>query len=122
MGGGDDAKRMSQAQALFAISDAAGRFASGLGAQGQDVRGLSPAAQLAAATTGLGTQLGAIGAQTDQLDRQARLAALTAAESDLARDQAAAQAAANKPLGKIYDVLMKMARFCFSTPLSTKRS
>ncbi len=119
MGGGDDAKRMSQAQALFAISDAAGRFASGVGAQGQDVRGLSPAAQLAAATTGLGTQLGAIGAQTDQLDRQARLAALTAAESDLARDQAAAQAAANKPLGKIYDVLDEDGKVLFSTPLST---
>lgn len=120
MGGGDDAKRMSQAQALFAISDAAGRFASGVGAQGQDVRGLSPAAQLAAATTGLGTQLGAIGAQTDQLDRQARLAALTAAESDLARDRAAAQAAANRPIGKMYEALDADGNIIATQPLSTQ--
>jgi len=120
MGGGDDAKRMSQAQALFAISDAAGRFASGVGAQGQDVRGLSPAAQLAAATTGLGTQLGAIGAQTDQLDRQARLAALSAAESDLARDQAAAQAAANRPIGKMYEALDADGNIIATQPLSTQ--
>jgi hypothetical protein len=120
MGGGDDAKRMSQAQALFAISDAAGRFASGVGAQGQDVRGLSPAAQLAAATTGLGTQLGAIGAQTDQLDRQARLAALNAAESDLARDRAAAQAAANRPIGKMYEALDADGNIIATQPLSTQ--
>jgi len=120
MGGGDDAKRMSQAQALFAISDAAGRFASGVGAQGQDVRGLSPAAQLAAATTGLGTQLGAIGAQTEQLDRQARLAALTAAESDLAKDKAAALAAANRPIGKMYEALDADGNIIATQPLSTQ--
>tara|TARA_R100000030_G_scaffold17761_2_gene12110 strand:+ start:763 stop:3768 length:3006 start_codon:yes stop_codon:yes gene_type:complete len=120
MGGGDDAKRMSQAQALFAISDAAGRFASGVGAQGQDVRGLSPAAQLAAATTGLGTQLGAIGAQTEQLDRQARLAALTAAESDLAKDKAAALAAANRPIGKMYEALDAKGNIIATQPLSTQ--
>lgn len=120
MGGGDDAKRMSQAQALFAISDAAGRFASGVGAQGQDVRGLSPAAQLAAATTGLGTQLGAIGAQTEQLDRQARLAALTAAESDLAKDKAAALAAANRPIGKMYEALDAKGNIIATQPLATQ--
>ena len=120
LGSGDDAKRMSQAQALFAISDAAGRFASGVGAQGQDVRGLSPAAQLAAATTGLGTQLGTIGAQADQADRQARLAALNAGASQLERDKAAAQAAANRPIGKMFEALDSEGNIIATQPLSTQ--
>ena len=120
LGSGDDAKRMSQAQALFAISDAAGRFASGVGAQGQDVRGLSPAAQLAAATTGLGTQLGTIGAQADQADRQARLAALNAGASQLERDKAAALAAANRPIGKMFEALDADDNIIATQPLSTQ--
>ncbi len=120
LGSGDDAKRMSQAQALFAISDAAGRFASGVGAQGQDVRGLSPAAQLAAATTGLGTQLGTIGAQADQADRQARLAALNAGASQLERDKAAALAAANRPIGKMFEALDSEGNIIATQPLSTQ--
>ena len=120
IGGGDEAKSASQAQALFAIADAAGRFASGIGAQGQDVRGLSPAAQLAAATTGLGGQLGAIGAQADQADRSARLAALQAAESEYAADRAAARAKSTSALGKIFEVVDKESGEVLATvPIST---
>jgi hypothetical protein len=69
MGDPEQQKQAAQSQALFAIADAAGRFAAGQGAGGQDLRGLSPAAQLAGATTGLGAQLGALGAANQQQEQ-----------------------------------------------------
>ncbi len=119
---GDSAqqKEMSQAQALFAIADAAGRFASGQGAGGQDLRGLSPAAQLGGAITGLGGQLGALGAQTAEQERAMKLAALQAAQGEYSADRAAARAAGTKGIGEIYEVVGPDGKVVTTVPLTTQ--
>jgi len=96
MGDPEQQKQAAQSQALFAISDAAGRFAAGQGAGGQDLRGLSPAAQLAGATTGLGAQLGALGAANQQQEQAMKLAALQGAQGEYSAITAARRASKAK--------------------------
>ncbi len=92
MGDPEQQKQAAQSQAVFAISDAAGRVPAGQGAGGQDLRGLSPAAQLAGATTGLGAQLGALGAANQQQEQAMKLAALQAAQGEYSAITAAGRA------------------------------
>jgi hypothetical protein len=94
MGDGEDQKKLTQAQILFDIADAAGRFASGTNAQGQSVAGLSPFAQLGAATSGLGGRIGERVGELDKQDRALKLSALGAAQTEYSAEQAAARAAA----------------------------
>jgi hypothetical protein len=94
MGDGEDQKKLTQAQILFDIADAAGRFASGTNAQGQSVAGLSPFAQLGAATSGLGGRIGERVGELDKQDRELKLSALGAAQTEYNAEQAAARAAA----------------------------
>jgi hypothetical protein len=94
MGDGEDQKKLTQAQILFDIADAAGRFASGTNAQGQSVAGLSPFAQLGAATSGLGGRIGERVGELDKQDRALKLSALGAAQTEYNAEQAAARAAA----------------------------
>jgi hypothetical protein len=94
MGDGEDQKKLTQAQILFDIADAAGRFASGTNAQGQSVAGLSPFAQLGAATSGLGSRIGERVGELDKQDRALKLSALGAAQTEYSAEQAAARAAA----------------------------
>lgn len=96
MGDSEEQKRAGQAQALFALSDAAGRFAAGQGAGGQDLRGLSPAAQLAGAMTGLGSQFGEIEAANRKQEQSVKLAALQAAQSEYSAMTAAQRVRAGK--------------------------
>jgi len=96
MGDPEQQKQAARSQALFAIADAAGRFAAGQGAGGQDLRGLSPAAQLAGATTGLGAQLGALGAANQQQEQAMKLAALQAAQGEYSAITAAQRVRAGK--------------------------
>jgi len=120
LGPSEEQKNMTQAQALFAIADAAGRFASGQGAGGQDLRGLSPAAQLGGAITGLGGQLGALGAQGAEQERALKLAALQAAQGEYSADRAAARAAAARgpqfSLTTLYDANGKAVSVNTATP------
>ena len=94
MGDGEDQKKLTQAQILFDIADAAGRFASGTNAQGQSVAGLSPFAQLGAATSGLGGRIGERVGELDKQDRALKLSALGAAQTEYSAERAAARAAA----------------------------
>jgi hypothetical protein len=96
MGDGEDQKKLTQAQILFDIADAAGRFASGTNAQGQSVAGLSPFAQLGAATSGLGGRIGERVGELDKQDRALKLSALGAAQTEYNAEQAAARAAGTK--------------------------
>jgi hypothetical protein len=96
MGDGEDQKKLTQAQILFDIADAAGRFASGTNAQGQSVAGLSPFAQLGAATSGLGGRIGERVGELDKQDRALKLSALGAAQTEYSAEQAAARAAGTK--------------------------
>ena len=120
MGDSEEQKRAGQAQALFALSDAAGRFAAGQGAGGQDLRGLSPAAQLAGAMTGLGSQFGEIEAANRKQEQSVKLAALQAAQSDYSATKAAAAAAANKGIGDIYEVINSKGELVATVPLTTQ--
>ncbi len=120
MGDSEEQRRAGQAQALFAISDAAGRFAAGQGAGGQDLRGLSPAAQLAGAMTGLGSQFGEIDAANRKQEQSVKLAALQAAQSDYSATKAAAAAAANKGIGDIYEVINSKGELVATVPLTTQ--
>lgn len=80
MGGDDEA---SKAQAYFAIARAAANWASGMGPQGQDIRGLSPGAQFAANLGGLSGDLEKVaGSKAEQLARLKALA-LQAAQGKL---------------------------------------
>jgi hypothetical protein len=107
MGDGEDQKKLTQAQILFDIADAAGRFASGTNAQGQSVAGLSPFAQLGAATSGLGGRIGERVGELDKQDRALKLSALGAAQTEYNAEQAAARAAtSDKSLGKFYDIIV----------------
>jgi hypothetical protein len=120
MGDGEDQKKLTQAQILFDIADAAGRFASGTNAQGQSVAGLSPFAQLGAATSGLGGRIGERVGELDKQDRALKLSALGAAQTEYSAEQAAARAAASdKSLGKFYDIIVE-GKVVATEALSTK--
>jgi hypothetical protein len=120
MGDGEDQKKLTQAQILFDIADAAGRFASGTNAQGQSVAGLSPFAQLGAATSGLGGRIGERVGELDKQDRELKLSALGAAQTEYNAEQAAARAAASdKSLGKFYDIIVE-GKVVATEALSTK--
>jgi hypothetical protein len=120
MGDGEDQKKLTQAQILFDIADAAGRFASGTNAQGQSVAGLSPFAQLGAATSGLGRRIGERVGELDKQDRALKLSALGAAQTEYSAEQAAARAAASdKSLGKFYDIIVE-GKVVATEALSTK--
>jgi hypothetical protein len=120
MGDGEDQKKLTQAQILFDIADAAGRFASGTNAQGQSVAGLSPFAQLGAATSGLGGRIGERVGELDKQDRALKLSALGAAQTEYNAEQAAARAAASdKSLGKFYDIIVE-GKVVATEALSTK--
>jgi hypothetical protein len=120
MGDGEDQKKLTQAQILFDIADAAGRFASGTNAQGQSVAGLSPFAQLGAATSGLGSRIGERVGELDKQDRALKLSALGAAQTEYSAEQAAARAAASdKSLGKFYDIIVE-GKVVATEALSTK--
>jgi hypothetical protein len=120
MGDGEDQKKLTQAQILFDIADAAGRFASGTNAQGQSVAGLSPFAQLGAATSGLGGRIGERVGELDKQDRALKLSALGAAQTEYNAEQAAARAAtSDKSLGKFYDIIVD-GKVVATEALSTK--
>jgi hypothetical protein len=113
MGGGEDQKRMMQAQTLFDISDRFGAFAAGIDPRtGERVQG-SPAAQFAAAASGLGGQINQRVAAQDQQDRALRVAALQGAAGEFSAERAdqraAARAAAagekDRALGSLFDIL-----------------
>jgi hypothetical protein len=110
MGGGEDQKRMMQAQTLFDISDRFGAFAAGIDPRtGERVRG-SSAAQLAAAASGLGGQINQRVAAMDQQDRALRVAALQGAAGEFsaerADERAAARAAsADRAIGNAYEAV-----------------
>jgi hypothetical protein len=120
MGDGEDQKKLTQAQILFDIADAAGRFASGTNAQGQSVAGLSPFAQLGAATSGLGGRIGERVGELDKQDRALKLSALGAAQTEYNAEQAAARAATkDKALGDPYNVVSPEGKVLAQVFLST---
>jgi hypothetical protein len=120
MGDGEDQKKLTQAQILFDIADAAGRFASGTNAQGQSVAGLSPFAQLGAATSGLGGRIGERVGELDKQDRELKLSALGAAQTEYNAEQAAARAATkDKALGDPYNVVSPEGKVLAQVFLST---
>jgi hypothetical protein len=120
MGDGEDQKKLTQAQILFDIADAAGRFASGTNAQGQSVAGLSPFAQLGAATSGLGGRIGERVGELDKQDRELKLSALGAAQTEYNAEQAAARAATkDKALGDPYNVVNPEGKVLAQVFLST---
>jgi hypothetical protein len=120
MGDGEDQKKLTQAQILFDIADAAGRFASGTNAQGQSVAGLSPFAQLGAATSGLGGRIGERVGELDKQDRALKLSALGAAQTEYSAEQAAARAATkDKALGDPYNVVNPEGKVLAQVFLST---
>jgi hypothetical protein len=120
MGDGEDQKKLTQAQILFDIADAAGRFASGTNAQGQSVAGLSPFAQLGAATSGLGGRIGERVGELDKQDRALKLSALGAAQTEYNAEQAAARAAGtkDKSLGKFFNIIVE-GKVVETVPLSS---
>jgi hypothetical protein len=120
MGDGEDQKKLTQAQILFDIADAAGRFASGTNAQGQSVAGLSPFAQLGAATSGLGGRIGERVGELDKQDRALKLSALGAAQTEYSAEQAAARAAGtkDKSLGKFFNIIVE-GKVVETVPLSS---
>jgi hypothetical protein len=120
MGDGEDQKKLTQAQILFDIADAAGRFASGTNAQGQSVAGLSPFAQLGAATSGLGGRIGERVGELDKQDRALKLSALGAAQTEYNAEQAAARAAEtkDKSLGKFFNIIVE-GKVVETVPLSS---
>jgi hypothetical protein len=120
MGDGEDQKKLTQAQILFDIADAAGRFASGTNAQGQSVAGLSPFAQLGAATSGLGGRIGERVGELDKQDRELKLSALGAAQTEYNAEQAAARAAGtkDKSLGKFFNIIVE-GKVVETVPLSS---
>jgi hypothetical protein len=121
MGDGEDQKKLTQAQILFDIADAAGRFASGTNAQGQSVAGLSPFAQLGAATSGLGSRIGERVGELDKQDRELKLSALGAAQTEYNAEQAAARAATkDKALGDPYNVVSPEGKVLAQVFLSTQ--
>jgi hypothetical protein len=121
MGDGEDQKKLTQAQILFDIADAAGRFASGTNAQGQSVAGLSPFAQLGAATSGLGGRIGERVGELDKQDRALKLSALGAAQTEYNAEQAAARAATkDKALGDPYNVVNPEGKVLAQVFLSTQ--
>jgi hypothetical protein len=121
MGDGEDQKKLTQAQILFDIADAAGRFASGTNAQGQSVAGLSPFAQLGAATSGLGSRIGERVGELDKQDRELKLSALGAAQTEYNAEQAAARAATkDKALGDPYNVVNPEGKVLAQVFLSTQ--
>jgi hypothetical protein len=121
MGDGEDQKKLTQAQILFDIADAAGRFASGTNAQGQSVAGLSPFAQLGAATSGLGGRIGERVGELDKQDRALKLSALGAAQTEYSAEQAAARAATkDKALGDPYNVVNPEGKVLAQVFLSTQ--
>jgi hypothetical protein len=120
MGDGEEQKKLTQAQILFDIADAAGRFASGTNAQGQSVAGLSPFAQLGAATSGLGGRIGERVGELDKQDRELKLSALGAAQTEYSAEQAAARAATkDKALGDPYNVVNPEGKVLAQVFLST---
>jgi hypothetical protein len=120
MGDGEEQKKLTQAQILFDIADAAGRFASGTNAQGQSVAGLSPFAQLGAATSGLGGRIGERVGELDKQDRALKLSALGAAQTEYSAEQAAARAATkDKALGDPYNVVSPEGKVLAQVFLST---
>ena len=82
LGSGEDQAKYQKAQTLFDIAGAAANFAAGRGAQGEDVRGLSPAAQAAAAFSGVPGRVGARLAEERKAQRAIDLAALESAEKE----------------------------------------
>jgi len=80
LGGGD--KDLTQAQMLFALSQAAFNYAGNVDAQGRPLRGsgIARAAQAFAPVPG---QIGALAAAQGKEDRAVKLAALQAAEKDI---------------------------------------
>jgi len=82
IGAGDDSRNMTQAQMLFALSQAAFNYAGNVDAQGRPLRGsqLARAAQAFAPVPG---QIGALAAAQRKEDRAVKLAALQAAEKDV---------------------------------------
>ena len=82
IGAGEDTRDMTQAQMLFALSQAAFNYAGNVDAQGRPLRGsqLARAAQAFAPVPG---QIGALAAAQRKEDRAVKLAALQAAEKDV---------------------------------------
>ena len=80
-------KDASKAQALFAISRAAANFASGVGPQGQDLRQLSPGAQLAANIGGLSGDLSKIAGSAAEKKAQLKALALQRAQGKLDKEE-----------------------------------
>jgi len=82
IGAGDDSRNMTQAQMLFALSQAAFNYAGNVDAQGRPLRG-SQMARAAQAFAPVPGQIGALAAAQSKEDRAVKLAALQAAEKDV---------------------------------------
>ena len=82
LGSGEDQRAYLKGQTLFDIAGAGAKFAAGQGAEGEDVRGLSPAAQAAAAFSGVPARMGERLEQERQSQRAIDLAALESAEKE----------------------------------------
>jgi len=82
IGAGEDTRDMTQAQMLFALSQAAFNYAGNVDAQGRPLRGsgLARAAQAFAPVPG---QIGKLAAEQSKADKAVKLAALQAAEKDV---------------------------------------
>ena len=82
-----DRKEATQAQVLFDLAQRAFGYGANVDERGRPLRG-NQAARLMAAFRGVPGTLGALAAQTEKTDQSVRLAALQAAEKDIAATQA----------------------------------
>jgi len=119
LGTGD--KETARSQMLFDIAQAALNFGGNVSPQGQPLRG-SMAARLAGATSELPGKMGARAAEMRKGDQTARLAAMQAAQAEIATAQAANVRLGENQMGLITDIAKAKSSRLLSNDEKTDKS